>query len=213
MAAGNACFFGKGKVNLLLNFKNMIKRHVKSRRNKSTRQFLGMKGLTERSFITHNQVELVFFIIKPHNLAVLSEENINIKLHGLTTVLKSVESVEWVCQNSRESFENNKDFLKKRGTEEKESAVRSLCEMDRAFLDNIQLEMATLREFLLVLRFKNQRETDIVGQINRFEKLLNEQGFEARRAEKPDIQRMLAVYFEQNISQTRFPDFDGGQFI
>jgi hypothetical protein len=186
---------------------------LRNRNKKTARRFLGAKGITGRSLTTYNQGELVFFIIKPHNLAVLSEENINIKLHGLTTVLKSVESVEWVCQNSRESFENNKDFLKKRITEEKEPAVRELCEADMLFLDNIQLEMATAREFSMAMRFKNQKETDIAGQINRFEKFLKEQGFDARRAEKADIQRMLAVYFEQNITTADFFDFDGENFI
>ena len=184
----------------------------KDRKRRNTRHLIGAKNITDYSLETYAQGEIVFFIVKPSNLAVLSSENIDGKLHAMTTILKSVPDLEFCCQNSRESFEDNKEFLRERIELEESPAVRELCRKDLEFLDKIQLQMATAREFSLILRFKNQKPTEVITQINRIEKLLKEQGFEAKRAEKPDIQRILAVYFEQNITQMVFDDHDGEQW-
>jgi hypothetical protein len=34
-----------------------------------------------------------------------------------------------------------------------------------------------------------------------------------RRADETDIKRLLAVYFEQNVTTERFEDFDGERWI
>ena len=47
----------------------------------------------------------------------------------------------------------------------------------------------------------------------RIEKSLKEQGFSAKRADREDIKRLLAVYFEQNVTTERFEDFDGERWI
>ena len=46
-----------------------------------------------------------------------------------------------------------------------------------------------------------------------FEKMLKEQGFMTRRAVKSDLQKILAVYFEQNVTTERFEDFDGERWV
>jgi len=178
----------------------------------STRELIGADSIGDHSLKTYNQGEIVFFIIKPHNLAVLSPESIMYRLHALSTIIKSVEEMEMCCQNSRESFEDNKEYLK--GVIEKEpvEAVRELCEKDIAFLDKTQLSMATAREFTLSLRFRTQKPNEIQNTIHRVEKLLKEQNFDVKRAVKADIQRMLAVYFEQNITQNDFKDIDGANY-
>ena len=45
--------------------------------------------------------------------------------------------------------------------------------------------------------------------LSRIEKLLSEQGFAAKRADKEDIKRILAVNFEQNVTTEEFEDYDG----
>jgi len=45
------------------------------------------------------------------------------------------------------------------------------------------------------------------------EKTLREQGFSVKRAGKEDIRRLLAVYFEQNVTTKRFEDIDGERRI
>ena len=49
--------------------------------------------------------------------------------------------------------------------------------------------------------------------LNRIEKMLVEQGFKAKRADEEDIRRILAVYFEQNVTTERFEEFDGERWI
>lgn len=46
--------------------------------------------------------------------------------------------------------------------------------------------------------------------LSRIEKSLKEQGFSVKRAGREDIKRILAVYYEQNVTTERFEDFDGG---
>lgn len=50
----------------------------------------------------------------------------------------------------------------------------------------------------------------LISYLNRIEKMLVEQGFKAKRAEEEDIRRILAVYFEQNVTTEKF---DGERWI
>ena len=45
------------------------------------------------------------------------------------------------------------------------------------------------------------------------EKMLEEQEFKVKRAEEEDIRRILAVYFEQNVTTEKFEEFDGERWI
>ena len=42
---------------------------------------------------------------------------------------------------------------------------------------------------------------------------IREQRFAVRRADREDIKRILAVYYEQNVTTERFEDFDGERWI
>lgn len=50
--------------------------------------------------------------------------------------------------------------------------------------------------------------SEVFPYLNRIEKTLREQGFSVKRADKEDIKRLLAVYFE-NVTTEKFEDFDG----
>lgn len=41
------------------------------------------------------------------------------------------------------------------------------------------------------------------------EESIRKQGFRVRRARKQDLMRLLAIYYEQNISVERYDDLDG----
>ena len=62
-------------------------------------------------------------------------------------------------------------------------------------------------------RIRNQKENEIFSYLNRIEKMLVEQGFKSKRAEEEDIRRILAVYFEQNVTTEKFEEFDGERWI
>ena len=103
--------------------------------------------------------------------------------------------------------------LKKRMTDEDDPVVRRLIEQDMGHLDRMQVQMATAREFLLILRLSGVQEKEVFPYLNRIEKMLVEQGFKGRRAEEEDMRRILAVYFEQNVTTERFEEFDGERWV
>ena len=179
----------------------------------STRQLIGTKTITDYSLQTYGQGELVYFIIKPSNISVLSEASISARIYALMTVLKGIAEIEMLCLNSRENFEDNKRFLRERMEQEQNPVVRKLLEKDLVFLDQIQVQMATAREFLILIRLKNEKEKEVFPYLSRIEKSLKEQGFTVKRAENEDIKRLLAVYFEQNVTRERFEDFDGERWV
>jgi hypothetical protein len=163
--------------------------------------------------LTYGHGELVYFIIKPTNISVLSEASIAARIYALMTVLKGMAEIEMLCLNSRENFEDNKRFLRNRIEQEDNPTVRKLLEADLTFLDRIQVQMATAREFLIVIRLQDEKPNEVFPYLNRIEKNLREQGFSVKRAEKEDIKRILAVYFEQNVTTEKFEDFDGERWV
>lgn len=143
----------------------------------------------------------------------MSESSVGARIYALMTVLKGVAEIEMLCLNSRESFEDNKRFLKSQMEQEENPVIRRLLEQDQTHLDRIQVQMATAREFLIMLRLKDEKESDIFPYLSRIEKSLKEQSFSVKRADKEDIKRILAVYYEQNVTTEKFEDFDGERWI
>ena len=179
----------------------------------STRQLMNTRRITEYSLETYDGDELVYFMIRPTNLSVLSESSVGARGYPLMNVLKGVAEIEMLCLNSRENFEENKGFLRRRAEEERNPVIRQLLERDQNFLDRIQVQMATAREFLILIRLRNQKGKDVFSYLDRIEKSLKEQGFDSRRADEEDIKRILAVYYEQNVTSEKFEDFDGARWI
>lgn len=191
----------------------MSKKRKEEKQRASTRQLIGVKEISEFSIVTYEHGELVFFLIKPSNISVLSEESIKARVYALMNVLKGMAEIEMCAYNSRENFDGNKRNLKKRINEEKNYIVRQLLEKDMEHLDSIQIQTATAREFSIVVRLINHNEKELIPYLNRIEKTLKEQGFAIRRAETEDIKRLLAVYFEQNVTQESFEDHDGDRWV
>ena len=174
---------------------------------------MNTRRITEYSLETYDGDELVYFMIRPTNLSVLSESSVGARVYALMNVLKGVAEIEMLCLNSRENFEENKGFLRRRAEEERNPVIRQLLERDQIFLDRIQVQMATAREFLILIRLRNQKGKDVFSYLDRIEKSLKEQGFDSRRADEEDIKRILAVYYEQNVTSEKFEDFDGTRYL
>ena len=97
--------------------------------------------------------------------------------------------------------------------EEPNPIIRNLLQKDSQNLDRMQVQMATAREFLIIIRLRNEKESDVFPFLSRIEKSLKDQGFTTRRADNADIKRILAVYFEQNVTSDRYEDFDGERWV
>ncbi len=189
-----------------------MKKKQQTQQNESTRQLLGIEGITEYSLKTASN-EAVFFSIKPSNISVMSEASLSAKIYSLMSVLKGLTEIEILCVNSRESFEGNKNHLKALSQKEENPAVKKLLEKDMMHLDQIQALTATAREFLLIVRIRGMKDKEIFAHLNRIEKTLNENGFSAKRYDKEDIKTLLAVYFEQNSVTEKFENYDGERYL
>ena len=121
------------------------------RQHQSTRQLMGMQGIASHGITTSNS-ELVFFLIRPDNLSVLSSEGIRARVTALANLLRAEPAVELLVVDSRESFQRNKEFYQKRLEEETTPAIRKLLIEDMRHLDEILSSSASAREFVLILR-------------------------------------------------------------
>lgn len=182
------------------------------KQKQSTRELMGINEITDYSIKTPTG-ELVYFIIRPTNISVLSDASVSARIYALMTVLKGIAEIEMLCLNSKENFDDNKQYLKKRIEDETNPVIRKLLQQDSSNLDRMQVQMATAREFLIIIRLKNEKEADIFPYLSRIEKSLKDQGFTARRADNADIKRLLGVYYEQNVTTEKYEDYDGERWV
>ncbi len=184
----------------------------KKKNGASVQELLGIKAFTEYGIQT-NRGELLFFKVRPTNISVLSQPSVETKIRQLTLVLSAVPDVEISCTDSAECFDENKAYLIERAEEEQNEKVRSLIRRDISFLDEIQAEMATARQFLFIARCRNMKAQQVFARANQIQKAISEQGFDVRRMDKGEIKRLLALYFDASMYGEQMPDSDGEQFF
>lgn len=183
--------------------------NLKRKNNKNTvQELIGIDTFSKRGLKTKNG-ELVYFVISPTNISVLSNENIQTKIWHLMQVLSAQPNIEITCLDSCERFDDNKTFMLERLGKESNQLVKNCLEKDIDYLDNIQIEMSTARQFMFSVRFRREKEEQIFNQVNRVEKAIAEQGFEVKRMDKDDIKRFLAIYFGASMQGELIPDIDG----
>ncbi len=183
-----------------------------AKEKQSTRQLMSITEITDYSLVTGHGT-LVFFIIKPTNISVLSDASVAARIYALMNVLKGIAEIEILCLNSRENFEDNKNFLRRRIEAEQNPVIRKLLQQDLTNLDRMQVQMATAREFLIIIRLGEEKESDVRPYLSRIEKSLKDQDFTARRADEADIKRLLGVYYEQNVTTEKYEDCDGERWV
>ncbi len=183
----------------------------KKKKGRSTQELIGIKTFTKYGLETAKG-ELLFYLVSPTNISVLSHTNIEIKIRHLMMVLSAIPNVEITCTDSCECFDDNKSYLQMRLSEEQNPKVRKVLKKDVEMLDHVQAEMATARQFLFIMRCKGMKQEQIFQTANRTEKVISEQGFEVQRMKKAEIKRFLAIYFEASMNGDQMPDADGEQF-
>ena len=188
------------------------KQKKKDAREQSTMQLMGIDDFTDYGIATR-MGNLVFFAIKPTNISVLPGSGVGARIYALLNVIKGQAEIEMLALNSKESFENNKEFYRQQANLEDLPAIRKLLEQDSAHLDRIQVLMASSREFYILVRLQGKKESDVFSYLSRIEKSIKDNGFSVRRAAEQDLKRMLGVYFEQNVTTERFEDHDGERWI
>lgn len=184
----------------------------KKLRRFSVQDLIGAKNFTRYGVLTA-WGEVVMYQVAPTNISVLSPANIEAKIHNLAVLISTVPNLGIICSDSSECFDANKSYLQARLETETNPCVRILLEKDIEFLDSIQVEMATARQFFFVARFKNLKASQVFSESTQIEKSIAAQGFEVKRMRKPDIKRFLALYFDAYMNGELMPDYDGEQFL
>ena len=189
----------------------MITAKQKHGKGRSVQELIGIRTFTKYGLMT-GRGELLFFRVAPTNISVLSHANIEVKIRHLMMVLSALPDIEIVCTDSSECFDDNKAYLTSRLETEENGRVKKLIKKDIDFLDTIQVEMATARQFFFVARIKGQKEKQVFETANRIESKIAGEGFEVHRLKKPEIKRTLALYFDSSLQGEAIPDIDGEQF-
>ena len=171
------------------------KQKKEQKRLLSTRQLMGIDQFTENG-LKVGRSELVYFLIQPDNLSVLSAEGIRGKVMALTSFLRGTESVRLLALDSRESFQSNKDYYQARLEREEVPAIREMLRKNMAHLDDIQSTTASAREFVLVHRIDSKSNGDY-SSLKQLEKRVQDCGFHVRMAD------------EQDVTTEHFDRFDG----
>lgn len=181
-------------------------------KNSSLQRLIGFRTFTKYGVMT-DKYEFVFYHVEPTNISVLPPEIIANKMHDLATVLSVVPELEIMALDSCECFDDNKAYVRKRLEVEKNNDVRKLLAADLEFLDEIQAGMSSAREFLFIYRFRKEKEEQVFSLINRVSKAISDHGFMAHRLTKPEIKRMLALYFGTSINGDEIPDIEGEKYV
>ena len=189
----------------------MITTKQKRGKGRSVQELIGIKTFTKYGLMT-GRGELLFFRVAPTNISVLSHANIEVKIRHLMMVLSALPDIEIVCTDSSECFDDNKAYLTARLEAEENGRVKKLIKKDIDFLDTIQVEMATARQFFFVARLKGQKEKQVFEAANRIESKISGEGCEVHRLKMPEIKRILALYFDASMQGDTMPDIDGEQF-
>ncbi len=188
------------------------KQKKEKKRLLSTRQLMGIDQFTENG-LKVGRSELVYFLVQPENLSVLSAEGIRGKVTALTNLLRGTESVRLLALDSRESFQSNQDWYRRRMEKEELPALRELLRQDAAHLDSIQAATASAREFAMVFELDCQKEEPSRSQIARLERSIRDQGFRVRRASRQDLMRLLSVYYQQDVTTDVYDAVDGERWV
>lgn len=179
------------------------------RKKKSTQQLVGIESVTDSSVLTAGG-ELTFYLVQPTNLNVLPESGVRTRVTALLNVLKTSAEVELLALDSKESFQDNRLFYRQRMEQEENPAIRALLAQDRRHLDDVQIMMASSRQFCFVLR---RRKTDGAINFTTVEQQLRDSGFTVQRAEGQVLLELLAIYFEQDAAHEVFDLVDGARWL
>ena len=178
------------------------------RQRQSAQQLMGIDRLTDHGVKTPRG-ELVYFLIRPDNLSVLSAEVIRSRVRALMELLGGIDTARLLALDSRESFQQNKLRYQERLEREDNPAVRELLRQDMAHLDTIQTTTASAREFAIAYALERQSNENTEALLSRMAKDIRDRGFHVQIAMGQDIQRLLAVYYQQDVTTEFFELYDG----
>ena len=98
-------------------------------RKKSTRQLVGIEDITAGGVQTADG-ELTFYLVQPTNLNVLPDQGVRSRVMALLNVLKAMAEIELLALDSKESFQDNRQFYRQRLEQEGKQEFSAVNIMD-----------------------------------------------------------------------------------
>ena len=187
------------------------KEKITLRQHQSTRQLMGIQRITPHG-VTTAQGEMIFFLVRPDNLTVQSEEGVRSRVTALANLLRAEPPIELLALDARESFQSNRAFYQARMEAETVPALRRLLQQDMQHLDEIQLTSASAREFLLIL-LPEEKDASDEGALRQMEKSICDHGIQVRLADEQDVKRLLSVYYQHDMTTDHLEDVDGERLV
>ena len=72
---------------------------------------------------------------------------------------------------------------------------------------------ASAREFALIYPLVRQGSESVEAQLDRMAKDIRDRGFHVRLARDQDLKRLLAVYYQQDVTTEYFESIDGESVV
>ena len=144
----------------------------KKRKGSSVQDLIGIKTFTKYGLLT-NKGELLFYLVQPTNISVLSYTNIEIKVRHLMMVLSTIPDIEITCTDSSECFDDNKIYMSDQLDAEQNPRVKKLLKKDieKTLAYTLEDAIAKLHKqnYNYVIRTKGKTQTLPLDEILYFE--------------------------------------------
>lgn len=151
-----------------------------------------------------------YFILSPVNISVMSRDAARQRIDSLMHVIVSRPDLSVICLDSCENYDSNRYALERRMTEESNPKIRRLIEADAKHLGRMAADLSISRQFVIAVKLDTDTDTQALQAVNGTEKLITDEGFAVRRADRNDIMRMLSCYFSTR-PDARIPDGTDGE--
>ena len=102
------------------------------RKKKSTQQLVGIERMTDSSVLTAGG-KLTFYLVQPTNLNVLPESGVRTRVTALLNVLKASAEMELLALDTKESYQDNRLYYRRRAEEEGNPATPQRKTMRRSW--------------------------------------------------------------------------------
>jgi len=188
------------------------KQRKELRQRQSTQQLMGIIRLTEHGVLTRKG-EYVFVLVRPDNLAVLSNESIESRVRALLSYICSTDDIRMLALDSRESFAQNKAYYQERREAEQNPAIGALLKLDRSHLDEIQTTTVSAREFAFSFKLDRRGDENVESSLATITKNIRDKGFHVHLADRQDVMRILAVYYQHDVTTEHFDNYDGESVV
>lgn len=183
---------------------------LKAAPKKSRQELMGIKSLTPQGhLLLSNGDELIFYRLRPTNMNVLSRSKRESRIRSLSGALKTICPVEFCALDSVERFDSNRAYLKELMEKEENPCLKELDRLDAEYLEKIQNTMATARDFLIVLRCRQQEDENRKDDLcTRAEHIMSENGFDLGKLNKKAVKEILRIYLQREPAdwEAQYPD-------